>query len=80
MISVEMLLSRMEVQARSKPCSIAGPSAAAAAQLLLHTFEDKDIGVHRHSYREHEAGDSGERDRHRLLGEELEDHHDDVAV
>jgi hypothetical protein len=58
-IQVEMFESRMDVQARRKPASMARLERSPGAQLLAHALKDEDVGVHRHAHREQEAGDPG---------------------
>ena len=70
--------SRIEFQARLKPGLDGRRQRLADPQLLLHPFEDEDVGVDRHADREHEARDPGQGQRHR---DEPEDrvHHERVV-
>jgi hypothetical protein len=56
----------------SEPFVDRGPHRLAASELLADPLELQEVGVHRHTNREDEAGDAGERERRVERGEEAE--------
>ena len=69
---LDMFESKIEFQARLKPASIADTSGLARTQLFLGALEDQDVGVDRHTHREHEGGHAGQRQRDRYQSEDRE--------
>ena len=64
-INVEMLLSRMDGQARRNPSARPASRVRPMSHLFPHAFKNQDIGVHGHADGYDETGDARQGQRYR---------------